>query len=90
MKKMSDNTKFEFIKMLDKFEELTATFDSLQAETEELKKEYEKDPNNEELLAKIKAHEEKYKSVYEEFEKLNAHSKEILDISNTENDDSNK
>ena len=90
MKKMSDSTKFEFIKMLDKFEELTATFDTLQAQTEELKKEYAENPEDEELLARIKEHEEKYKSVYEEFEKLNSHSKEILDISNSENDDSNK
>lgn len=87
---MSDSTKFEFIKMLDRFEELTATFDALQAETEELKKGYAENPDDEELLARIKEHEEKYKNVYEEFEKLNSHSKEILDISNSESDDSNK
>lgn len=84
---MSDSTKFEFITLLDKFEELSATFDTLQAQTEELKKEYAKDPNNPDLLERIRIHEEKYKYIYEQFKTLNLQSEELKKKSDEENND---
>lgn len=82
--KMSDSIKFEFIKALDEFEELSNIFDNLQAETVKLKEEYQLDPDNEELLNRIKIHEEKYRQVYEQFQALNEKSKEIREASYNE------
>lgn len=87
---MSDKIKYEFIKILDELEEASNAFDALQAETVALKEQYSKDPNNPELLAYIKLHEEKYREVYERFQTLNARSKELKEASDAESDEDNK
>ena len=81
---MSDLIKYEFIKALDELEELSLIFDNLQAETAVLKQEYAENPNDEELLERIKIHEQKYKEVYEKFVILNEKSKALKEASDAE------
>ena len=81
---MSDIIKYEFVKILDELEVVSNEFDNLQAETAKLKELYQKDPNNQELLAYIKLHEEKYRVVYEKFVELNKRSKELKAQSDAE------
>lgn len=81
---MSDIIKYEYVKILDELEATTNVFDSLQEETKKLKELYKKDPNNEELLAYIKEHEEKYRQVYEKFVELNNRAKELKAQSDAE------
>ena len=84
---MSDIIKYEFVKILDELEVVSNEFDKLQAETVKLKELYKQDPNNQELLAYIKQHEEKYRIVYEKFVELNARSKELKAQSDAENEE---
>ena len=84
---MSDLIKYEFIKTLDELEELSIIFDNLQAETAALKQEYAINPNSEELMQRIKIHEQKYKEVYERFVALNEKSKQLKAASDAESED---
>jgi len=86
---MSDLIKYEFIKALDELEELSLIFDNLQAETAILKQEYAANPNDEELLERIKIHETKYKEVYEKFVALNEKSKQLKEASDAESEEDN-
>ena len=81
---MSDIIKYEFVKILDELEVVSLEFDKLQEETVKLKELYKKDPNNQELLAYIKHHEERYRIVYEKFVELNKRSKELKAQSDAE------
>lgn len=84
---MSDSTKFEFIQMLDEYEALSHEFDSLQAETQKLKEAYKNDPENPEILQRIKFQEEKYKNIHERFSDLNKRSALLREKSDAENSD---
>lgn len=84
---MSDIIKYEFVKILDELEVASLEFDALQAETAKLKELYKQDPNNQELLAYIKQHEEKYRVCYERFVELNRRSKELKEQSDAESEE---
>ena len=86
---MSDEIKFEFIQILDELAEQQNKLTLLNLETEKLKEQYNLDPNNQELLDYIKAHEEKYKELYEKSVALNKRSKELLKKSNEEENSEN-
>jgi len=71
--------KKEYTTVLEKMEELIKIFNEMKEETVHLKKMYEKNPQDQNLLEEIKLQEENYKMLYEEFLHLNKKAHELKD-----------
>lgn len=69
--------KDEYVKILEKMEDLLKIFDGMKEETKKLKELYQKNPNDSKLLESIKLQEENYKMIYKEFEYLNKKAKQL-------------